>query len=169
MSFIPQALSSVTCDPHPIFLPREYMISPLIGGFFGSYAITLRPIQLHGIAYGIFASLVAPFGGFLASAIKRGYDIKDFDKIIPGHGGVMDRMDCQLIIHLFTYVHLTSFVMAKSTSSSLSGGGGAILSAAALLSPAELKWVHDQLGDLLQQQVAANGVHVVGGAALHCS
>ncbi|EOD20398.1 phosphatidate cytidylyltransferase [Emiliania huxleyi CCMP1516] len=38
-----------------------------------------------------FASLVAPFGGFFASGIKRAYKIKDFSAIIPGHGGVFDR------------------------------------------------------------------------------
>lgn len=161
LSFIPQSLSSVTCDPNPIFLPQEYIINfpqyvVMMGGGDGhsswqwiEYAIELRPIQLHGIAYGVFASLVAPFGGFLASAIKRGYEIKDFDKIIPGHGGMMDRMDCQLIIHLFTYVHLKAFVMQSSTSLA---GVGAILGAATKLSLEDLAWVHKQLGDLLAEQ-----------------
>ncbi len=44
----------------------------------------------------IFTSIIAPFGGFWASAIKRTYGIKDFDSIIPGHGGVADRVDCQV-------------------------------------------------------------------------
>jgi phosphatidate cytidylyltransferase len=51
------------------------------------------PIQVHAVWLAMFASLVAPFGGFLASGIKRAYGVKDFDSIIPGHGGVMDRMD----------------------------------------------------------------------------
>jgi phosphatidate cytidylyltransferase len=42
------------------------------------------PIQIHGLAYGLFASLVAPFGGFFASAIKRAYKKKDFDSFMPG-------------------------------------------------------------------------------------
>jgi CDP-diglyceride synthetase len=29
----------------------------------------------------------------MASAIKRGYDIKDFDTFFPGHGGLMDRCE----------------------------------------------------------------------------
>ena len=160
LSFIPQSLASVTCEPHPIFLPQEYIFSlpqymvtgggPMSSGWqWSEYSTVLRPIQLHGIAYGVFASLVAPFGGFLASAIKRGYEIKDFDKIIPGHGGVMDRMDCQLIIHLFTYVHLNSFVMRSATSLV---GVSAILGAAAKLSSEDLAWVHQQLGILLLEQ-----------------
>jgi phosphatidate cytidylyltransferase len=42
------------------------------------------PIQVHAVWLALFASLVAPFGGYLASAIKRAYGIKDFDSIIPG-------------------------------------------------------------------------------------
>jgi phosphatidate cytidylyltransferase len=51
------------------------------------FELTLKnfyPIQVHAVWLGLFASLVAPFGGFLASAIKRAYGIKDFDSIIPG-------------------------------------------------------------------------------------
>ena len=44
------------------------------------------PRQLHGLCLGTFASIVAPFGGFFASAIKRAYNLKDFSAIIPGHG-----------------------------------------------------------------------------------
>ena len=40
-----------------------------------------------------FASVVAPFGGFFASGFKRAFDIKDFGDSIPGHGGLMDRLD----------------------------------------------------------------------------
>ena len=71
---------------------------------------TILPIQLHAIPLSIFASVVAPFGGFFASGIKRAYGIKDFDSIIPGHGGVMDRMDCQFLMSLCTWVHYNAFV-----------------------------------------------------------
>jgi len=67
------------------------------------------PIQIHALWLGFFASVVAPFGGFLASAIKRAYGIKDFDSIIPGHGGVTDRLDCQFLMALCTWVHYNSF------------------------------------------------------------
>lgn len=74
------------------------------------------PIQMHALWLGLFASLVAPFGGFLASAIKRAYGIKDFASIIPGHGGVMDRMDCQFLMALYTWVHYNSFVKFSTVS-----------------------------------------------------
>lgn len=74
------------------------------------------PIQAHALWLAMFASLVAPFGGFLASAIKRAYGIKDFDSIIPGHGGVMDRMDCQFLMALCTWVHYNTFVKLATVS-----------------------------------------------------
>lgn len=74
------------------------------------------PIQIHALSLGLFASLVAPFGGFLASAIKRAYGIKDFDSIIPGHGGLMDRLDCQFMMALFTWVHYNTFVKMATVS-----------------------------------------------------
>ncbi len=39
------------------------------------------------------AGLVSMVGDLAASAIKRCYDIKDYGKLIPGHGGVLDRFD----------------------------------------------------------------------------
>jgi len=68
------------------------------------------PIQLHALALGLFASLVAPFGGFLMSAIKRAFNLKDFDSVIPGHGGLTDRCDCQLIMLWFVKVYYNFFI-----------------------------------------------------------
>jgi phosphatidate cytidylyltransferase len=74
------------------------------------------PIQIHALWLGCFASFVAPFGGFLASAIKRAYGIKDFDSLIPGHGGVTDRLDCQFLMALCTWVHYNTFVRMATVS-----------------------------------------------------
>jgi phosphatidate cytidylyltransferase len=97
-------------------------ISPCISGATNQrhhhyeLALTIVPVQLHAISLSLFASLVAPFGGFLASAIKRAYRIKDFDSIIPGHGGLMDRFDCQMIMALFTWVHYNTFIKITTVS-----------------------------------------------------
>jgi len=74
------------------------------------------PVQIHALGLSLFASFVAPFGGFLASAIKRAYAIKDFDSLIPGHGGMMDRFDCQLLMALCTWVHYNTFVSMATVS-----------------------------------------------------
>ena len=76
----------------------------------------VKPVQMHAITLAIFASVVAPFGGFFASGIKRAYGIKDFDSVIPGHGGIMDRMDCQLLMALCSWVHYNAFVKMATVS-----------------------------------------------------
>ena len=40
--------------------------------------IYLRSSQIHGFVIAIFASLIAPFGGFFASGVKRAFRIKVF-------------------------------------------------------------------------------------------
>ena len=67
-------------------------------------------MQLHALALATFASLIAPFGGFFASGLKRTFKIKDFGDSIPGHGGMTDRMDCQFIMGLFAYLYFHSFI-----------------------------------------------------------
>ena len=62
------------------------------------------------LAMALYVSIVAPFGGFLASAIKRAHDKKDFGTLIPGHGGIVDRLDCQLITAPFVYYYLQQTV-----------------------------------------------------------
>lgn len=61
----------------------------------------------------IFASLIAPFGGFFASGFKRAFRIKDFGESIPGHGGVTDRMDCQVLMGFFVWVYCGTFVVGE--------------------------------------------------------
>jgi phosphatidate cytidylyltransferase len=63
-----------------------------------------------------FASLIAPFGGFFASGLKRTFKIKDFGDSIPGHGGITDRMDCQFIMGFFAYMYFHTFIAIHKVS-----------------------------------------------------
>ena len=48
--------------------------------------------------------ILSQIGDLIASALKRRYGIKDYGKIFPGHGGVMDRVDSQMLAGLLLYV-----------------------------------------------------------------
>jgi phosphatidate cytidylyltransferase len=73
-------------------------------------SVNYLPVQLHALVFAGFASLLAPFGGFFASGLKRGLQIKDFGESIPGHGGIADRMDCQMLMGVFATVYVQNFV-----------------------------------------------------------
>jgi phosphatidate cytidylyltransferase len=99
------------------------VLTPCISGeeshshhHFELYLKNLYPVQIHALGLSLFASFVAPFGGFLASGIKRAYGLKDFGNYIPGHGGMMDRMDCQFLMALCVWVHYNTFVKMATVS-----------------------------------------------------
>jgi len=56
------------------------------------------------IVLAIGVPILSQIGDLIASAFKRHYDIKDYGKIFPGHGGVMDRVDSQLLAAFLIYV-----------------------------------------------------------------
>jgi len=58
-------------------------------------------------ALGLICSIAAQVGDLVASTIKRQYDIKDFGRILPGHGGVLDRFDSILFVAPVVYLFLT--------------------------------------------------------------
>lgn len=58
----------------------------------------------------VLLSVVSMFGDLAASTIKRNFGIKDFGKILPGHGGIMDRFDSVLFVMpvLYSAVYIIS-------------------------------------------------------------
>ena len=58
------------------------------------------------IIISVVLSVVSMFGDLSASIIKRNHGIKDFGKIFPGHGGVMDRIDSCLFVLPALYIAL---------------------------------------------------------------
>ena len=117
------------------------------------FVIHAAPMQFHAIALAIFASAIAPFGGFFASGFKRGFDIKDFGDSIPGHGGMTDRMDCQVVMAAFSYIYFHTYVAEKSVTM------GTVLAAAMKLTPGDqIELLEHLVNSLVGQQVLAGGV-----------
>lgn len=58
---------------------------------------------------GMFLSVVSQIGDLIMSAIKRHYNIKDYGKFFPGHGGILDRFDSIIAVSLVMAVICTYF------------------------------------------------------------
>ncbi|KAI5457019.1 cytidylyltransferase family-domain-containing protein [Mariannaea sp. PMI_226] len=102
--------TGLQCEPNPVFHPQTYRFPDLIFLPKTDFSLTFAPMQLHALNLATFASLIAPFGGFFASGLKRTFKLKDFGDSIPGHGGITDRMDCQFIMGFFAYMYFHTFV-----------------------------------------------------------
>ena len=55
---------------------------------------------------GALGALVSMVGDLAASAIKRDHEIKDYGRLIPGHGGIMDRFDSVIIAAPLIFIGL---------------------------------------------------------------
>ncbi|KAF5472712.1 hypothetical protein F2P56_009406 [Juglans regia] len=104
------------CDPGPLFKPEHFSLLGWVPQSFPWKEVSILPVQWHALCLGLFASIIAPFGGFFASGFKRAFKIKDFGDSIPGHGGITDRMDCQMVIAVFAYIYHQSFVVQQGLS-----------------------------------------------------
>ncbi|CUM65916.1 uncharacterized protein PRCAT00003568001 [Priceomyces carsonii] len=98
------------CEPNPVFIPQFYQLPKVVSKYLHVDMITFKPIHFHSAMLATFASLIAPFGGFFASGLKRAFGIKDFGDTIPGHGGITDRMDCQFLMGSFSYLYYQTFI-----------------------------------------------------------
>lgn len=87
--------------------------SAIVGALYG-YFVVEPVIQEQSITW-IFivisaaGAVISQIGDLAASAIKRNYEIKDYGKLIPGHGGVMDRFDS--VIFTAPMIYLLTFLM----------------------------------------------------------
>lgn len=71
----------------------------------GSMASAALPPVWHFILLGLAGGIVGQLGDLFASLIKRHCQVKDFGKIFPGHGGMMDRLDSILFVAVLVYLY----------------------------------------------------------------
>lgn len=73
--------------------------------FINSYS-AVQYSYINILIISLILSLVGQVGDFAASTIKRYVEIKDYGNLIPGHGGMLDRIDSIMFIAPFAYMLL---------------------------------------------------------------
>lgn len=108
----------VLCGKHKAFpkLSPKKSIEGCIGGILLSvlfgigynlvlhyfFSVDFLHIWQIAIICGV-ASIISQVGDLAASAVKRNYDVKDYGKLIPGHGGILDRFDSIIFVAPLVY------------------------------------------------------------------
>lgn len=107
----------------PKLSPKK-SIEGAVGGVIGAALLTIlygmifksamNSTQTHvfimaGIS--VVGALISMVGDLTASAIKRNYEIKDYGKLIPGHGGILDRFDSVIFTAPVIYFLAANFIV----------------------------------------------------------
>lgn len=82
------------------------LVMSLYGVYLGSHVDAINIPIVHFVVLGLVTSIVSQLGDLFASSIKRYVGIKDYGKILPGHGGILDRFDSIMFIAPIVYFYL---------------------------------------------------------------
>lgn len=89
------------------------VLGMMVFGLVLMLAFDQRVNFLFAIVYGVLGSLASVLGDLTFSVIKRQTGIKDYGKLIPGHGGVLDRFDSMTVVAPLTEALLIIIPIAE--------------------------------------------------------
>jgi phosphatidate cytidylyltransferase len=96
---------------------REGAAAGVLGAVIVSLLFTLdTPLQLplhywQAIVLGLLISVFGQFGDLVESLLKRNFSVKDSGNLMPGHGGLLDRLDSILFAGVVVYLYYFFFVV----------------------------------------------------------
>jgi phosphatidate cytidylyltransferase len=91
----------------------EGTVGGWIGGVVGTALVAHWLVELpwmHGLILGALVGIAATLGDLAKSMVKRQMKVKDFSALIPGHGGMFDRIDSLLFVAPVVYYYATLVV-----------------------------------------------------------
>ncbi|TMF30969.1 MAG: phosphatidate cytidylyltransferase [Chloroflexi bacterium] len=80
--------------------------------FFAIVGLFLNISFPHNVIIGLLIGVFAEVGDLVESQIKRTAGVKDASQLIPGHGGVLDRIDSLLLVGVVVYYYVTFLHLA---------------------------------------------------------
>lgn len=97
--------------------PKKSLEGYIVGSVMGTFMMCMYYVTFINVQTNIFIiigivllmTIAGQMGDLFFSAIKRSYNIKDFSNLIPGHGGMMDRMD-SLIFSAIIFMMFISYL-----------------------------------------------------------
>ncbi|MEJ7730337.1 MAG: phosphatidate cytidylyltransferase [Polyangiaceae bacterium] len=98
---------------YPAVSPKktvEGSLGGVAGGVVGAllaHFLFLRSLPLgHALALGVVGSALGQVGDLGESLLKRSFGVKDSGGIVPGHGGILDRVDALLVTGTICYLYV---------------------------------------------------------------
>ncbi len=85
------------------------VISAVIFGLIMQFGFGKTTNYFMLVTISLVGGFVSQWGDLIASLLKREYSIKDYGKIFPGHGGIMDRFDSMIAVSIFVYIVCRAF------------------------------------------------------------
>jgi len=113
VAWLPLTVLGSACAIVAIALLRAFRAAPPDGA--RDAIVRIGTVVSHGLPRIVlwpFVALAAPLGDLFESFLKRDLGVKDMGRLLPGHGGLMDRLDSLLPVAPVAYALLTLFVGA---------------------------------------------------------